>query len=356
MTVAGVAVAVFLMVFQGSLLIGFVRAAGRVIATAGGDAWIVGRGVPSFDFPAAIPRQYLDLARQVEGVDTVLPIVAGMSSFVRGDGEHRGVVMVGLDRRFPPPLPLPVRDDSAVLDREGVVIDASNRDLLGLDRVPVAIEIAGRRTDVVRVTDGFGSFLGSPYVFGDVTHVRDVLGIDADAVSYGVVFVDAPPVSDAQLAMLRQRIPDADVLSTDQFASRSAWFWLVQTGAGGAIVVAALLGCVVGLVIVLQTMYASTVESLAEFATLKALGAPASSIRRFVATQALIIGALGSGAGLLLLDPMVALARTYLVSWVETPLWLRGVGLVAGMAISIVAALGAARTAATVDPMRVLRG
>ena len=117
-----------------------------------------------------------------------------------------------------------------------------------------------------------------------------------------------------------------------------------------------LLGFVVGLVIVLQTMYASTLESLGEFATLKALGASASSIRRFVASQALLIGCLGSALGLLVPDPLAALARAHLVSWIETPLWLRIAGAAVGMAICAVAALSASRTATTVDPVRVLRG
>ncbi|MGC4081513.1 MAG: ABC transporter permease [Vicinamibacterales bacterium] len=355
MTVAGVAAAVFLMIFQGSLLIGFIHASGRVIDAAGGDLWIVARGVPCFDFPAPLPRRYLDLARQVDDVIETRPMVAGLSSFVTARGDHRGVVMIGAARDFAGVLPLPVRHETQAIDRDGVVVDRSNRMLLDVGMLPVPVEIAGHRAAVVRTVEGFGSFLGSPYVFGDLPHVRDILGLDADEVSYGIVFVRHPPATDRHIAALQRRLPNADVLTADQFAARSAWFWLIQTGAGGAIVVAALLGLIVGLVIVLQTLYASTIESLTEFATLKALGASARSIRRFVALQALTIGSLGSAVGLTILEPLASLARTWLVSWVETPFWLRVAGALAGIVISVVAALSAARTAATVDPMRVLR-
>jgi putative ABC transport system permease protein len=356
MTVAGVAAAVFLMVFQGSLLFGFIRAAGRVVHVAGGDVWLVPRGVPCFDFAARMPRRYLDLARQIEGVEDVLPLAAGLTTLVRTDGGSQAVLLVGADPRFSQDLPHPASRSNATLDRTGIVIDASNRSLLGVTRVPTDIEIAGRRADVVRVVSGFGSFLGSPYVFGELHHARDILRFGPDEVSYGVVFFRRGTVSPAQLQALRRRLPNVDVLTTSQFASRSAWFWLIQTGAGGAILVAALLGFVVGLVIVMQTMYASTIESLAEFATLKALGASARSIQVFIAMQALLIGVLGATAGLVVLDPLVALARRFLVAWVETPATLRVAGAVTGMFICAVAALSASSTATRADPVSVLRG
>ncbi len=356
MTVAGVGIAVFLMVFQGSLLIGFIGAAGKVVAAADGDVWLVPRGVPCFDFAARMPRRYLDVAAGVDGVDDVLPIAAGMSNLVRQDGRSQVVLLVGADRGFGPALPRSVAATDEYLAREGMVVDVSNRSLLGITRLPLGVEIAGRHAEVVQDVTGFGSFLGSPYLFGDLHHVRSLLGFPTDDVSFGVVFMRDRKVTPAQLRMLRERLPNIDVLTAREFASRSAWFWLIQTGAGGAILVAALLGFVVGLVIVLQTMYASTIESLPEFATLKAIGASASSIRRFVATQALCIGVIGSVAGLVALDPLVALARRYLVAWIQTPVWLRGVGALAGMVICAIAALSASRTATNVDPVRVLRG
>lgn len=355
MTAAGVAIAVFLMVFQGSLLIGFIGAAGKVVAAADGDVWLVPRGVPCFDFAARMPRRYLDIAAGVDGVDQVLPMAAGMTNLVRDDGRSQVVLLVGADRRFGPALPRPAARPHEYLPRDGMVVDVSNRTLLGIERLPLDVEIAGHRAEVVQDVAGFGSFLGSPYLFGDLHHVRSLLGFASEDVSFGVVFMRDGEVTPTQLRTLRDRLPAIDVLTAREFAWRSAWFWLIQTGAGGAILVAALLGFVVGLVIVLQTMYASTIESLPEFATLKALGAPASAIRIFVGTQALFIGVLGATAGLLALDPLVVLARRYLVAWVETPLWLRGVGVAAGLVICAVAALSASRTATSVDPIRVLR-
>jgi len=49
-TVLGVSFAVFLMVFQGSLLVGFLRAASRLIDSSDSDIWITARGVQAFEF------------------------------------------------------------------------------------------------------------------------------------------------------------------------------------------------------------------------------------------------------------------------------------------------------------------
>ena len=49
-TVLGVCFAVFLMIFQGSLLVGFLRAASRLIDASDADIWITARGVQAFEF------------------------------------------------------------------------------------------------------------------------------------------------------------------------------------------------------------------------------------------------------------------------------------------------------------------
>ena len=51
-TLLGVSFAAFLMVFQGSLLVGFLQAASRLIDASDFDIWITARGVQAFEFGA----------------------------------------------------------------------------------------------------------------------------------------------------------------------------------------------------------------------------------------------------------------------------------------------------------------
>jgi putative ABC transport system permease protein len=56
-TVLGITCAVFLMIFQGSILLGFLQASSRIIDSTDADLWITGRGVQCFEFPVSVERR-----------------------------------------------------------------------------------------------------------------------------------------------------------------------------------------------------------------------------------------------------------------------------------------------------------
>ena len=350
----GVAFAVFLMVFQASLLVGFIQAAGQVVRSIDGSIWIVPRGVPCFDFSARLPRRFADLARQTPGVDDVVGVAAGFTTLVRPDGARRAVLLVGAEPGAGPAFPFPETRDAAHTP-DGLTVDTSNAGLLGVVETPTRLEVGGRRAVVVRQIAGFGSFLGSPYVFSEYRDARRMLGFGLEEASFLVV--RTPGDADAQTiaTALQRRLPEADVLTRDDFASRSASFWLIQTGAGGAILVAALLGFVIGLVITSQTMYASTMEQLDEFATLKAIGAANATVARVVLYQSTLVGVTGAVIGVLLTGPLVSIARTYLVAWIVTPWWLRAGAPFVGVIMCTLGSLASVRRVLGVDPVTVLR-
>src|SRR6185295_14008333 len=294
----GVAFSVFLMVFQASLLVGFIRAAQRVVRSIDGAVWLVPHGVPCFDFAARLPRRYADLARQTAGTTDVISVVSGFTTLVRPDGVRRPVLLVGSEPRAGSAFPFPESADG-LRPPDGLCIDRSSAVSLGSLTLPTRLEVAGFRGHVVRHVDGFASFLGSPYAFASYRDAHRMLDFDDEDASFLVVRthddVDPARVADA----LQRRLPEVDVLTRNAFASRSAWFWLTQTGAGGAILAAALLGFTIGLVITSQTMYANTMEQLDEFATLKAIGAANATVARVVLTQAAIVGVVGAVLGVL---------------------------------------------------------
>jgi putative ABC transport system permease protein len=246
MTVLGVAFAVFLMVFQGSLLVGFIVASQQVIRVAGGDLWILPRGVTCFDFASTLPRRFGDLARGVSGVIDARPMVTAFTTMQREDGHRRAVLVVGAE-----PVgewPTAAMPDGRLPDR--AVVDGSAANLLGVISVPSTIEVGGHRAVVTGLASQFGGFLGSPYVFTGVAEARRWTRTSEDSVSYWVISLGhGTPVEEAA-ATLRARMPDADVLTANEFARQSAMFWLIQTGAGGAILTAGILGFLVGLAIV----------------------------------------------------------------------------------------------------------
>jgi len=250
---------------------------------------------------------------------------------------------------------MPVRPDGTGLAVDGVVVDASNAAFLQVRALPAFVEIAGRRAEVVRLASEFTSFLGSPYVFATHDVAGRMLGLGAEETSYIGLRLDSGADAEVLSARLARRLPEVTVLTRDRFAWQSTAFWLLQTGAGGAILTAALLGFIVGLVIVSQTLYAGTLEHLREYAVLKAMGASDRVVRRVVLLQALALGLAGSVAGLILVHPLAKLARVYLVPWVVTPGWLKAGAVVMGLAMCAAGALASVRAVTRVDPEIVFR-
>jgi putative ABC transport system permease protein len=92
---------------------------------------------------------------------------------------------------------------------------------------------------------------------------------------------------------LRATLSKVEVLTTAEFSSRSRSFWLFGTGAGAALFAGALLGAIVGTVIVAQTLYSSTKDHLNEFATLRAIGSSNLYIHKVIVWQALLSAVIG---------------------------------------------------------------
>src|SRR4029078_3277321 len=88
-------------------------------------------------------------------------------------------------------------------------------------------------------------------------------------------------------------LTDVEVLTPAEFRERSRQFWLFGTGAGAALFAGALLGVIVGTVIVAQTLYSSTKDHLNEFATLRAIGSSARYIHKVIFCQALLSAVIG---------------------------------------------------------------
>jgi putative ABC transport system permease protein len=83
-----------------------------------------------------------------------------------------------------------------------------------------------------------------------------------------------------------------------EFSHMTQVYWMFTTGAGVAVLLAAVLGLVVGFVVVAQTIYATTVDHLREYGTLKAMGAPNSYVYKVIIEQAALSAVMGYVVGM----------------------------------------------------------
>ena len=272
----------------------------------------------------------------------------GFLEFRKPGGLHQVVALIGADPDAGARFPVPVRVN------HGVLIDASSAALLRIPEYPWDTEINGRRARVLRQIDGFSSFLGSPYVFASYDDAADYIGFRPEDAMY--LLVRLKPGYDAMETkrILQARIPDVQVWTKAEFSRQARAYWLNQTGAGGTVLTSAVLGFIIGLLIVSQTIYAATMENIEEFATLKALGATRAYIAMVVLTQALACGVVGCALAMAIAQPAIHAARG-LVSWIGMPQWLPFAMFVPGLLMCAAASLVSARKAMVVDPAEVFR-
>src|SRR5205814_4816012 len=221
-TVLGVSFAVFLMVFQGSLLSGFLQAASRLIDASDSDIWITARGVQAFEFGAAVESRIRELASGVPGVMESGRVCMAFAVYRKPNGKQQVVALVGADPNVGKHFPVP-----ALLGRAGnvspdsVLYDVSDRDLIEVASLPAAVEINRYRANIEQQIEGFGGFLCVPSLFTSYRNAARYIGLDPNDGMYVLLRV-APEYSVADVQQnLRQRLPEVDVLTREQFAHKS---------------------------------------------------------------------------------------------------------------------------------------
>jgi putative ABC transport system permease protein len=162
---------------------------------------------------------------------------------------------------------------------------------------------------------------------------------------------DAPAVADE----IRRRLPYNDVWTSEAWAARSRRYWVESTGLGLSMTVTIFLGGLVGVVIVAQTLYTSTLDHYEEFAVIKALGGGDAVVYRVLAEQAAIAAMLGFLAG----SAMAHAARPILarvdLALVLEPEFAAAV-FASTLALCLCASAISFRKIASIDPALVLRG
>jgi len=151
----------------------------------------------------------------------------------------------------------------------------------------------------VGFTRGIRSFTTSPYVFTSFKNAQDFTNTREDQTLF--ILVKVAPGADVQQVRrdLLAHVKDVDVLTSAEFSHMTTFYWMFTTGAGVAVLIAAGLGLVVGFVVVAQTIYATTMDHIREFGTLKAMGAPNSYVYKVIMKQAAISAVIGYVLGMI---------------------------------------------------------
>jgi putative ABC transport system permease protein len=353
-TVIGIVFSIVLVTVQMGLYLGFGRMVTTMIDHASADLWIVPKGTKCFEDPSTLNMRERYRALATSGVAEAIPLVIGFADWRTPSGEMTPVFVIGSELRSGGLEPWNVTEGGveALSAPKAVAVDRSYFGRLGVSGIGSAAEIRQQGVRVAAVTSGIRSFTTTPFVFVDINRARTYTGVPSGKASYLLVRLNADADPDRERRELVSNIPDVEVLTPAEFRERSRKFWLFGTGAGAALFAGALLGVIVGTVIVAQTLYSNTKEHLNEFATLRAMGSSRRYIYKVIVCQALLSAVIGFSIAALIGDVIVRLTETTALPIVITPLLLAGLFLLT-VVMCITSSIAAIVQVTRIDPAMV---
>ena len=300
-TLTGIVFAVVLIVVELGLFVGFTVTTSSLIDKSDVDLWVVSQHTPYIEQGSTFSERKLYEVLATPGVKSADKYIVRWAQWKRKDGAEVGVQAVGFNPYTGVGGPWNVVQGNVedLKTPDAVMVDELYKDKLGVSRVGEVFEINGRRARVVGFTRGIRAFTTTPYVFTSFKNAQGYCGLGEDQTLF--ILVRALPGADLKTLRhaIETRLRNVDALPKAGFSNMTRFYWMFTTGAGVAVLIAALLGLVVGVVVVAQTIYATTMDHIREFGTLKAMGAANSYIYRVIITQAGISALIGYGLAML---------------------------------------------------------
>ena len=309
-TLVGILFAVVLVAVQLGLYAGTSKMIISMVHQAKGELWIVPYGADSFEGSGVLTGSERHAALSTPGVARAIPIVASFSKWQRPQGGEQLCVIVGVDAADGGLVPWNIVAGSteALKLPDAVAIDRTYYKDLGVTGLNSTAEVRGSRVRVTALTHGIRSFTTTPYIFTTLNRVRSILKLPPDAATFYLIQLQEGADQGVVQAALAKRLPDVEVITKAEMKRRSIAHWLFGTGAGAALIGGAILGVLVGTVIVAQTLYSSTKDHLNEFATLRALGSSSGYIHKVILAQAALSAILGYVLGMSIAMTVVAIS------------------------------------------------
>jgi putative ABC transport system permease protein len=294
-TLVGILFSIVLVAVQLGLYMGARKMIIQTIDRADGDVWIMAYGTKNFEEAQPISGREKYTALSVPGVERAIPLVASFTDWKKPTGGSTLAVVIGSDIEDGGLAPWDIVEGnlSTLGARDAVFVDKTYLEELGLKGVGDTAEVRGSRVRIAGLTEGIRSFTVTPFVFTTLNRARSVLQMPSDMVTYILVKVQPGVAPETVRDAIKAKVTDGEVLTKAEFRTRSLNHWLFATGAGIALIGGAILGLIVGTVIVAQTLYSSTKDHLSEFATLRALGSSSGYIHAVILAQAALSAVLG---------------------------------------------------------------
>jgi len=309
--IAGIAFADVLMLVQLGLKDALYNSVSAPYQNLQGDIFLINPLFESLNVVRDFPRERLYQAAGIDGVESFTSLYIGQGEWRNPQNQTNQAIMVwGIDPEnsaITISEVQPYLNELKLLDR--MLYDRAGRDDLYGD---VTKQVEETSSLTVQVNDKtvqtIGTFtLGASFaadgnlIVGDSTFLRLFPDRQPNQIDVGLLTL-APGTNVEQVrAMLQASLPDdVLILTREEFVEHEKQYWQANTPIGFIFGFGAIIGFIVGTVIVYQILYSDVSDHLPEYATLKAMGYDNRYLINVLLQEALILAALGFMPGLLL--------------------------------------------------------
>ena len=319
---AGILFAVSLVTIQTGLQYGFARSSSQLIDQSRADIWVSSKNMQHLGLTIPIPYEQVTKARKVAGVDKAEGVIIdGALWHELQTDEITSVTLVGADPQ------------GMLFDRSTIVqgsfndlkqpfrfiIDKTGLDGIHLKSLGEVGEINNIGAKLVGFTQGTQSIIFGTLMFTSLETANTYrnYGTQTTASPTNVGTSAKNPTSTDQISFvlirakagqnisklkrdLEQALPDTRAYTRQEMSKITQVYWQERSGIGFILGLGAVVGVVVGAVVVSQILYASVTDHIKEFGTLKAMGASDWFIYNVIIEQALWMAILGYLPGIAL--------------------------------------------------------
>ena len=310
-TLIACAVAAVVTAFQYQVYTSFVRAGSVGPRFIGGSVWVSAGSIECFDFPGVIGEDYAGQLARYFPASGVRRVAFGFTAWTSPSGRRGNVAVIGVDDAQGP--------DGALLADSAFLADHSDLTRLDLSRGAGQLATLGGETmQLAGTTDRLPTFLGAPYVVTGFERARSLLRMDPSSTAF-LVF-DAPggdaPALGTALRAAQARYPELTLRSEAEFAQSSSRYWQLKTGAGAAILLAAVLASLLMMILLANGVLRFLQRYAQDLLSMLGHGAGQREVWLVAAGIAVVVAVLTTAA-MLVLTPLMIMAAQPLLPWVS---------------------------------------
>ncbi|NEO26582.1 MAG: ABC transporter permease, partial [Kamptonema sp. SIO4C4] len=338
---AGIMFAVSLVTIQTGILQGFSRSTTLLINQSNADIWVVSQDFVNLDLTSSLLLKQANDAADIEGVQIAEPVVTSPARWRILGEELTSVRLYG----FLPQSQLfvPGETEADTINKLNnsytAIVEQSNLDSLHLQHQKRQPTINDLPVQVVGTTRNAQSIVSGAFVFTSLqtaqTYIKRGLSpsincqlqngelncqtlyqtedseetptapspeplSSSDPIHYILIKAEPDTNLDPLKQQLEETLSGTQAYTREEIGIKVRTYWKQRTGIGFILGLGAVVGVIVGVVIVGQILYSSVSDHLKEFGTLKAMGASNRMIYGIIVEQALYMAILGYLPGIFL--------------------------------------------------------